>query len=125
MAGQTPSESRVVDVGDRTFRFAVRVVDVCQGLEKWSDAARLLARELLQSGTAIGVAVEEASGAATRGEVVNCYATARQRARAAQYWLRLLKACNLGNLAEIERLISESEKLVAILSAALKKAAAK
>ncbi|PMB23269.1 hypothetical protein CEN46_10600 [Fischerella thermalis CCMEE 5318] len=42
------------DITERTFEFAVRIVRLCHSLEEKSGVPRMLAQQLLRSGTSIG-----------------------------------------------------------------------
>ncbi len=47
------------DIGDRTMAFTLRVIRLCQVLEKSSGIGRTLSNQLLRSGTSIGANVAE------------------------------------------------------------------
>ena len=105
------------DLRERTFRFAIRVVKLCRHLEAKNGVPRVLARQLLRSGTSIGANVEEAQAAQSRADFVNKNAIALKEARETHYWLRLLQAS--GELPEhvAEGLQQESGELMRILGA--------
>lgn len=54
------STVRTFDINDRAFEFAVRVVKLCQFLEKNTKVSKLIINQLLDSGTSIGSNLEEA-----------------------------------------------------------------
>jgi len=45
---------------ERSFNFAVRIVQLCRFLEKQDRVSRTLANQLLRSGTSVGANIEEA-----------------------------------------------------------------
>jgi len=47
------------DLCERTFQFALRIVNLCQELSKNPGVARTMANQLLRSGTSVGANVEE------------------------------------------------------------------
>lgn len=61
------------DLPERTFAFAVRIVELCRLLDEKQGVSRTLANQLLRSGTSIGANVEE--GQASQSEAV--YRTSR------------------------------------------------
>ena len=48
------STVRTFDINDRAFEFAVRIVKLCQFLEKNTKVSKLIINQLLDSGTSIG-----------------------------------------------------------------------
>jgi four helix bundle protein len=52
------AEERRRDIVERTFRFSVRIVKLCQVLDERPGVGRTLSRQLLRSGTSIGANVE-------------------------------------------------------------------
>ena len=49
-----------LNIVERSFEFAVRVVRLCPFLEKQDRVSRTLANQLLRSGTSVGANIEEA-----------------------------------------------------------------
>jgi four helix bundle protein len=47
------------DLCERTFQLALRIVNLCQELSKNPGVARMMANQLLRSGTSVGANVEE------------------------------------------------------------------
>jgi four helix bundle protein len=54
-----------VDLPDRTFAFASRIVELCRLLDKSPGVSRTLSAQLFRSGTSIGANVEEAQAGPT------------------------------------------------------------
>ena len=113
------------DICQRTFRFAVDVVKLCQAMQGQPGVSRELAKQLLRSGTSIGANVEEAQAGQSKADFISKYAIARKEARETVYWLRLLQEANLAQGQGFERLLDESEQLVRILTAIIKSAEGK
>jgi four helix bundle protein len=110
------------DICERTFQFAVRVVELCRRLNGKPGAGRTLGGQLLRSGTSIGANVEEAQGGQSRADFISKYAIARKEARETHYWLRLLAATNLAKDDQIASMLQECNELIAILTAIIKNA---
>ncbi len=104
------------DLPERTFKFALRIVKLCQFLERKSNVSRTLANQLLRSGTSVGANVEEGQAAQSEADFLNKYAIACKEARETHYWLRLLAAADIVPSARLQRLIQECNELIAILT---------
>jgi four helix bundle protein len=81
-----------IDLPERTFQFACRVVRVCRHLSREPGISRQVAGQLLRAGTSVGANIEEAIAAYTPREFACKYALVLREAREAKYWLRLLIA---------------------------------
>jgi four helix bundle protein len=110
------------DLCERTFQFALRVINLCKVLSRQPGVARTIANQLLRSGTSVGANVEEGKAGQSRADFISKYSISRKEARESRYWLRLLVASAIVNPAEGDPLIDEAEQLVKILTAILKKA---
>lgn len=109
------------DLPERTFEFARRVVLLCRVLSETPGVNRTLANQLLRSGTSIGANVEEGQASQSRADFVSKYSIACKEARETNYWLRLLAASNILPESRLADLTRESNELVAILTAIIKK----
>ena len=102
------------DIRERTFRFAVRVIQAIRCLP--DDAAtRVVAYQLVKSATSVGANVEEADGAESVRDSIHKTSIARKEARESRYWLRVIRAAILDD-QEFAALEQESDELVRILS---------
>jgi four helix bundle protein len=109
------------DLCERTFQFALRIVNFCQGLSKKPGAGQTMATQLLRSGTSIGANVEEGRAGQSRADFVSKYSIACKEARETHYWLRLLDEFRTASSPEIGSLLTECNELIAILTAIIKK----
>ncbi len=57
------SPPKLIDIRERAFSFAVRIVKLCKFLEKHSDVGRNVINQLLDAGTSVGANLEEAKAA--------------------------------------------------------------
>ena len=113
-----PSEqSRLRDIRERTFRFAIRVVNLCQRLDDKPGVGRILGRQLLRAGTSIGANIEEAQAAQSRADFISKNAIALKEARETHYWVRLLAAADVVSDAQISDLQTEVGELMRVLGA--------
>ena len=75
------AEERQRDIVERTFRFSVRIVRVCQSLDEQLGVGRTLSSQLLRSGISIGANVEDAQAGQCRANFLSKYSIAPKKAR--------------------------------------------
>ena len=80
------------DTKERTFSFALEIVHLCRSLDSKPQSLRILAQQLLRSGTSVGANVQEAQAGQSRADFISKYSIALKEARETLYWLRLLDA---------------------------------
>ena len=104
------------DINKRTFDFALRIIKLCQFLNKnYVMENNVLAKQLLRSGTSIGANVEEAQAGQSRSDFIHKMAIALKEARETNCWLRLLKASEILPKEKLAELIKESDEIKKIL----------
>ena len=54
------SSEETTDICERSFDFAVRIIKLCQKLSLEPGVNRMIANQLLRSGTSVGANIEEA-----------------------------------------------------------------
>jgi len=111
-------EPRIKDIRERIFAFAVRIIKLCQYLEKDTKVSKTLIIQLLKAGTSVGANLEEAQAGQSKPDFISKNAISLKEIRAADYWLRLILATN--NFEEkvksgIEELIGESSEIGKII----------
>ncbi|MDD2479765.1 MAG: four helix bundle protein [Victivallaceae bacterium] len=109
------------DLPERSFQFALRVVRLCQRLEKQSGVSWQISNQLLRSGTSIGANIEEGQASQSKADFVSKYSIACKEARETHYWLRLLSASEIIEEDRLQLLITEADELIAILTTIIKK----
>jgi len=114
---------RRMDIQERTFQFAVRVVKLVDRLPR-TVAGMEVGRQLVRAATSVGANVEEADAAESRRDFVHKMKIAHKEAREARYWLEIVQAALLDD-AEVRSLIQESNELIRILQAIIKSATKK
>jgi four helix bundle protein len=87
-------EKEFIDIRERSFAFAVRIVKLCQFLEKDMKISRSLVRQLLDAGTSVGANLEEGQAGQSKPDFISKNAIALKEARETNYWLRLILATN-------------------------------
>jgi four helix bundle protein len=109
------------EIRQKTFDFAVRVVNLCRILNKTPGVSRMLAGQLLRSGTSIGANIEEGQASQSKADFVSKYSIACKEARETHYWLRLLMATEIMPKDQLTDLIDEANQLIAILTTIIKR----
>ena len=104
------------NIQERTFAFAVEIVNLTRRLPS-DTAARVIANQLVKSGTSIGANAEEASAGQSRTDFLHKMRIALKEAHETHYWLRLLAATDNTRTAELEPLIDEADQIMRIIGA--------
>ncbi|MBI2028037.1 MAG: four helix bundle protein [Candidatus Levybacteria bacterium] len=113
-------EVKPEDIRQRTFKFGLRIIALCKELPR-NEVNRILINQVLRSGTSIGANLEEATGAHTKSEFINCTNIARREARETHYWLKLIyEISNQMIKNKMKDLINESNEIVSILVVSVK-----
>ena len=89
---QIKSNSKIVDIRERAFAFAVRIVRLCKFLEKNSNVSKNLIGQLLDAGTSVGANLEEAKAAQSTADFIHKNSISLKEARESNYWLKLILA---------------------------------
>ncbi len=80
-------------LGEKTFKFAIRVVQLCNYL-KDEKKEYILSKQILRSGTSPGAMVKEAQNAETGKDFIHKLAIAQKEIAETEYWLDLLFETN-------------------------------
>ncbi len=92
LAEEPVAKAKVYDIRERAFQFAIRIVKLCQYLEKETGVSKLLINQLLDAGTSVGANLEEAKAGQSSKDFVHKNSISLKEARESRYWLRLLLA---------------------------------
>jgi four helix bundle protein len=106
-------------VKDKSFAFALRVVNLAKYLER-EKKEFVLSRQILRSGTAIGALVREAEHAESKADFIHKMSIALKEANETLYWLELLHQAEYIDEQSFQSLGAESEELIKLLSAIVK-----
>ena len=110
------------DIQEKAFSFACEVVELYDRLERRSGSARVMGKQLLRAATSVGANLEEADAAQSRPDFISKCGIALKEAREAYYWLRLMHRTRKLNDADgAEHLLTESNRIVAILTTIVRK----
>ena len=102
-------------VEKKSFRFAVRIVKLCNYLQK-EKKEYTLSKQLLRSGTSIGANITESQQAQSRLDFINKLSIALKEAAESNYWIRLLYATEYLSKGEYTSIINDCKELERMLS---------
>lgn len=105
------------DIEKRTFDFGVRIIKLCQFLERKSWVNSTPGKQILRCGTSIGSNVEEAQAAESRADFISKNNISLKEARETHYRLRLLAAAEVVSQARLQPILDEALELKRILGA--------
>ncbi len=101
-------------IQEKTFNFAVRVINVYKHLTN-EKKEFVLSKQLLRSGTSIGANVEESIGGQSDKDFISKISIAYKEARETKYWIKLLEATDYLSIQEAESLINNVDEICKIL----------
>lgn len=111
-----------IDIHDRLLRFSIRIVKLCKILAKNPDN-RVIADQLISSGTSVGANMQEADAAASKKDFINKVNISKKEIQETNYWLKVIEGAELinneNNKNELDQLLKESEELKRIVGAIL------
>ena len=109
------------DLGERTFNFACEVVKYCRELSKEPGVVRNIAWQLSDAATSAAANYQEAKAAYSRKEFAVKTSLSLKELRESDLWLRMVLVCELGRREPATRLQRESNELVAIFTASMRR----
>ena len=116
MRGRISEEFR-----NRTKQYAAEVIRLYVKLPKNREEVKVLAKQLLRSGTSVAAHVREASRARSEVEFVSKLGGAAQEADESLLWLELLREECSVSIEWTQSLEMESSELIAIFTAMIKR----
>ena len=110
-----------VDIYERVFQFACRVMKMDRAIAKDRRINRNAMSQLVCSASSIGANLEEARAGQSKADFYAKLRISLKEARESHYWLRLLKESQSIAPARIQPLMNEASEIVAILTTIAKK----
>ena len=111
----------LIDIYDRTFQFACRVLRMDLALARDRRVNRNLMRQLVSAASSVGANLEEARAGQSKADFHAKIRISFKEARESHYWLRLLCESGSINANRVNPLIEEASELIAILTTIAKK----
>ncbi len=106
---------------EKSYKFALRIVKLSQYLNDEKHEF-VLSKKILDSGTAIGVLIEEAKQGENRTDFLQKFSVANKEAFKTNFWLRLLRDGDFLSEKQTQSLLDDCEELQRLLIASLKTA---
>ena len=104
---------------EKSFLFALRIVKLSQYLNE-ETTEYVLSRKTLDSGTNIGLLIEEGKQGESRPDFLQKYSVANKEAFKTNFLLRLLREGDLITNVQAQSLLEDCEELQKMLIATLK-----
>ena len=108
-------------VREKSFRFALRIVKLCQYLQK-EKREHVMTKQLLRCGTSIGANVAESEHAQSRADFTSKLNIALKEAAETDYWLRLFHESGYLSDAEFRSVYADCKEMERLLAAIVKTA---
>ena len=106
-------------IQEKSFRFAVRIVNLCKDLQT-EQKEYILSKQLLRSGTSIGANVSESQQAQSRPDFISKLNIALKEASETEYWLRLLFETEYLTKEQFDSIFSDWDEVKSLLVAIVK-----
>lgn len=112
-----------ISIQQRTKSFAIRVIRAYAELNKrhFDDAAKVLSKQFLRSGTSIGANCSEAEFAQSRADFLSKYSIALKEAAECRYWIEIMIETNIAPESKFPQMQSELNRIIKILISTTKK----
>ncbi len=107
---------------DRTKRYASRIIKLYAYLQQqyhYNDAALVIGRQLLRSGTGCAANHREAKHSRSRADRIAKFYIVLQELEESALWLELLREHEMAHAEGIDQLIDETNQLIAIFIASI------
>jgi four helix bundle protein len=101
-------------VVDKSFAFAVKIVNACKTLNS-EKKEFVLSKQLLRSGTAIGALIRESQNGESKKDFIHKLAIAQKECDESLYWIDLLFETNYLIRSDFEDLKRDCTELLKLL----------
>jgi four helix bundle protein len=109
------------DLKGRMKRFALDVIRYCRTLPR-GDEFDIIKRQIIRSSTSVAANYRAAQRAKSKADFINKLGTVEEEADETLFWLECLLELATREHAELKRLLTESNELVAIVVSSRKTA---
>jgi len=114
----TEKELFIKNLKDRTKKFAVDIIALCDSLKK-SKATPVVTYQLIKSSSSTGANYRAACRARSKSEFFSKICIIVEEADESEYWLEIINDANLSNdKEELSRLTQEANEITKIMAKA-------
>lgn len=106
------------DLKYRTYRFAIQIIGLVNSFPS-KRVSWIIADQLLRAATSIGANIIEAKASSSKKDFINYFQIALKSANETEYWLNLLKDCELIIPNKIDPPINEVREISKMLGSSL------
>jgi len=112
-----PTGAEPQNILERTFNFAVRIVQLSGTLDERPGVGRIMMSQILRAGTSVPSNVEEAQAGQSKADFISKMSIALKEARETHLRLRLLATARIVDEAELQSMIGEAEQIKRVIGA--------
>ena len=105
----------------KSFQFAIRIVNLCKHLRNAKEEYTL-SKQLLRSGTSIGANVAEAQQAQSKADFISKLSIALKETTETKYWVRLLATTGYLSEQEYQSIFPDCVEIEKMLTSSVKTA---
>jgi four helix bundle protein len=105
------------ELKDRTKKFALRIIHLCQSLPQTPEA-NLIGNQILRSGTSVGANYRAACRARSNAEFFSKISIVIEEADETMFWLELLQEAKIMKAERLTSLYEENEEILRIMAKA-------
>ena len=116
----TPTELKA-----RTKTFALRIIKLTRAIPKNDDAGRVIAKQIVRSGTSVAANYRASCRARSQAEFIAKIGTVEEEADETALWIELLVESDIMSARKLSALLTEANELTAIMASSRKTAAGK
>ena len=102
----------------KSYAFALKCATTCLAIQK-SEKEYILTKQLISSATSIGANVEGGRQAQSKLDFIHKLSISQKEAFESNYWIRLLKDCQLLEVKTADDLLNDCVEIQKILTAIL------
>lgn len=112
-----------ITIQKRTEDFSIRIIKTYSKLNQrhFDDAAKVLSKQFLRSGTSIGANCAEAVYAQSRNDFISKYSIALKEASETQYWIKIMIKSEIASEYEFSKMEEEIVGIIKTLTAIINK----
>ncbi len=109
----------------RTKTFALRIIKLTRAIPKSDDAGRVIAKQIVRSGTSVAANYRASCRARSQAEFIAKIGTVEEEADETALWLELLVESGIMPTRKLSALLIEANELTAIMASSRKTASGK
>ena len=117
-----------ITIQERTENFAIRVIKAyteIQNNNHYNDAAVVISKQFLRSGTSVGANVSEGIYAQSNKDFISKYSIAIKEASECRYWMKIMIKSEIISEKKMALLLEEVNNIIRIITTIINKLKAK